>query len=150
MVTNKIFFTPLGSIGLQQGSSTEYDSVLFFLHRSRWCWRLLTHSALTFSRFAWIGRFLCFFAASTLVPFARCYLVVSLACGQSIVTFCDWFAAVWFPHLSSSIALRCWWCSARIFCRWCKDICLQKFEASVWWNWRPTMFHSVQQYWLHT
>ena len=79
---------------------------------------------------------------STLMPFVRCYQVVFWACGLSIATFCAWFAAVRVPHLSSSIALRCWWCSARIFCRWCGgDICLQKFEASVWWNWRLTMFH---------
>ena len=134
------FFTPLGSIGPQQGSSIGYDSMLFFLRGPMWCWYLLTSSALTFSRFAWVGRVLCFLAGSTVVPFARCYQVVAWACGLSIVTLSTWFAAVWVSHLSSLIALRCWWRSARIFCRRCVDICLQNFEASVWWNWRLTMF----------
>ena len=129
------FFTPLGSIGPQQGSSIGYDSVLFFLRRPMFSWNLLTRSALTFSRFASVGHVLCFLAGSTLVPFARYYALVSWACGLFIATFYAWFAAAWVPHLSSSIALRCWWCSARIFCRWC----LQKFEASVWCNWRLSM-----------
>ena len=66
---------------------------------------LLTSSALTSFNFVWVGRVLCFLAGSTLVPFARCYLVVSLACGLSIATLCAWVAAVWVPHLLSSIAL---------------------------------------------
>ena len=51
-------FSPLGSIGPQQGSCIEYDSVLIFLRRPLWCWHLLTRSALTFFRLAWVVRVL--------------------------------------------------------------------------------------------
>ena len=53
------FFTPIGSIGPQEVSSIGYDSVLFILSHPMWCWHLLTRSALTFSRFVWVGRVLC-------------------------------------------------------------------------------------------